>query len=216
MVIDLVILDCDGVLVDSERIGIHVEARLLTELGWEMGPDEIVERFLGRPDSYMREQLEAHLGRSVPDFQDRYDEALFDAFRRDLEPVPGVIDALDRIDRPICVASSGTHSKMELTLGLTGLRSRFEGRIFSATDVARGKPAPDLFLHAAWRLGVDPSNCIVVEDSPAGLDAAAAAGMRAIAYAGGIVEVGCLRRPGVDIIDDMADLPARIEAAETG
>lgn len=214
MTIELVIFDCDGVLVDSERIGIHIEADLLTELGWAMGPDEIVDRFLGRPDSYMQQQLEEHLGRPVPDFRKRYDEALFAAFRAELQPVPGVVDALDRIGHPTCVASSGTHEKMDLTLALTGLRDRFEGRIFSATDVERGKPAPDLFLHAARTLGTRPDACVVIEDSPAGLEAASAADMRAIAYAGGIVDRERLCLPGVEIIDDMADLPGLLDAAK--
>ncbi|MFD0593348.1 HAD family hydrolase [Catellatospora coxensis] len=102
-----------------------------------------------------------------------------------LVPVPGIVEALNAITLPTCVASSGRHDKMRNTLGITGLYERFEGRIFSATEVANGKPAPDLFLHAAARMGADPARCVVVEDSRPGVQAARAAGMRVLAYAGG-------------------------------
>ena len=123
--------------------------------------------------------------------------------------MPGVVDALDRIDLPTCVASSGSHEKMRLTLGLTGLRERFAGRIFSADEVARGKPAPDLFLHAAASMGAAPERCVVVEDSPAGVTAAVAAGMRALGYAGG-GEAEPLRRGGAETFAAMTDLPSLI------
>jgi beta-phosphoglucomutase-like phosphatase (HAD superfamily) len=110
------------------------------------------------------------------------------------------------------VASSGTHDKMTFTLGLTGLLDRFEGRLFSATEVRHGKPAPDLFLHAAEAMGWEPSSCVVVEDSPYGVDAALAAGMQAIAYAGGVTLADRLARHGVTLITDMRDLPNAIAA----
>jgi HAD superfamily hydrolase (TIGR01509 family) len=125
--------------------------------------------------------------------------------------VPGVLDVLDRLDAngmATCVASSGTHDKMAFTLGLTGLADRFAGTIFSATEVEHGKPAPDLFLHAAARMGVAPSACVVIEDSRPGVDAAAAAGMRVLAYGGGVTPAARLERDGVEVFLRMDALPA--------
>ena len=118
-----------------------------------------------------------------------------------------MIEALDAIAVPTCVASSGTHERIRFSLGLTGLLERFEDRIFSATDVERGKPAPDLFLHAARSLGVDPSRCAVVEDSPFGVAAARSAGMRAFGYAGGLTAAERLEGPGTIVFEDMRELP---------
>jgi HAD superfamily hydrolase (TIGR01509 family) len=132
-------------------------------------------------------------------------------FARDLEPVPGVVDALDRISLPSCVASSGPHHKMAVTLRTTGLWDRFEGRIFSATEVANGKPAPDLFLHAAAQMGFDPGSTAVVEDSLPGVAAAVAAGMRALAFTRHS-DAAELAAAGGEPFDDMAELPALLEA----
>ena len=211
--VDLVILDCDGVLVDSERLAVRVEARLITELGWALTEDDVLQRFVGRTDGYLRAEVERALGRPVPTWQQRYEEHLHAAFRAELRPVDGIEQALDALACATCVASSGTHAKMALTLGLTGLLDRFEGRIFSATDVARGKPAPDLFLHAAERSGVAPARCIVVEDSRAGVEAARAAGMRALGYAGGLTPAAWLEGPGTVVFSHMSELPALVGGA---
>jgi HAD superfamily hydrolase (TIGR01509 family) len=204
--VELVILDCDGVLVDSERLAVRVEARLISAMGWEIDEDEVLRRFVGRSDAHMRREIERELGRPVPEWDARYASALSAAFRAELEAVPGVVAALDRLTVPTCVASSGTFEKMALTLGLTGLAERFTGRIHSATEVAAGKPAPDLFLHAASRMGVVPARCVVVEDSAAGVQAARAAGMRSLGYAGGLTPASWLEGPGTVVFDDMADL----------
>ena len=135
-----------------------------------------------------------------------HEQRVRDAFEAELQPVDGILEALDRISIPTCVASSGTHEKMVLTLSLTGLYERFEGRIFSATEVEHGKPAPDLFLHAAKRMGAEPAACAVVEDSPFGVQAAIAAGMTVFAYAGGVLPAGRLKDADV-VFDDMRDLP---------
>ncbi|HKE50376.1 MAG TPA: HAD family hydrolase [Actinomycetes bacterium] len=211
---ELVIFDCDGVLVDSEHISVRLEVTLLAELGWELTEAEIAERFLGRTDQYMIEQIEAHIGRKLPagwpeETALRYREALATALR----PVDGVVEALDRIDTQTCVASSGSHDKMAFTLGLTGLYPRFEGRIFSSSEVANGKPAPDLFLHAARQLGVEPARCVVVEDSRAGVAAARNAGMRAFGYAGGLTAAHRLEGPGTTVFREMRELPELIRAS---
>ncbi len=135
----------------------------------------------------MRQKAEAQLGRPLPaDLEDRYHQRLFDGFAQ-LRPIDGVEAVLDHLDAEgvtYCLASSGTHRRIRTALTAVGFRDRFEGRIFSAEDVAHGKPAPDLFLHAASRLGVKPGDCVVVEDSPLGVAAANAAGMKVFGYAG--------------------------------
>ena len=208
--IELVIFDCDGVLVDSERLAVRVEARLITDLGWTLTETEVIDRFVGRSDAYMMSEIEAALGRPLPDWQARYESALHAAFRAELVPVAGVIAALDALALPTCVASSGTHDKMGLTLGLTGLYERFHGRIYSVSQVENAKPAPDLFLYAAEQMGVAPNRCLVVEDSPSGVEAARAAGMRCVAYASGLVPRERLEGPGTTVIDNMSLLPGVI------
>jgi HAD superfamily hydrolase (TIGR01509 family) len=206
---DLVIFDCDGVLVDSERLSVRIESQLLDEMGWSITEAEVLDRFVGRSDAHMLSVIEEQLGRPVPEFLPIYRERLFAAIDRELEPVPGVVDALDRIERrglATCVASSGTHDKMSRTLGRTGLLERFDGRIFSATQVERGKPAPDLFVLAARSMGVEPARCVVVEDSRAGVAAARSAGMRSVGYAGGLTPRGWLEGPDTVVIDDMSEL----------
>ena len=206
--IRLVIFDCDGVLVDSERLAIRVDVQVLASLGWHMTEDEVVRRFVGKSDAHMKRDIEEHLGRTLPDDWDAgFRDVYLDTFRRELRPVDGIVEALDAIRTATCVASSGTHEKMRFTLGLTGLWDRFEGRIFSATEVARGKPHPDLFLHAAARMGFAPADCAVVEDSRFGVEAARAAGMRAFGYAGGVTPADALAGPGTVVFEDMRDLP---------
>jgi len=206
--ISLVIFDCDGVLVDTERIAVRIDMIVLAELGWPMTEAEVVERFMGRSDEEMTADIEAHLGRRLPaSWEEPFRHLYRQAFEAELEPVAGVVAALDAIAIPTCVASSGTHEKIRFTLGLTGLYERFAGRIFSVSDVARGKPAPDLFLHAAARMGVPPAQCAVVEDSRYGVEAARAAGMRAFGYAGGLAPKGALAGPQTIVFEDMRELP---------
>jgi HAD superfamily hydrolase (TIGR01509 family) len=207
-VFELVIFDCDGVLVDSERIAVRIDAIVLERLGWPLSEAEIIERFVGRSEAYMTTEIEAAIGRSLPagwdgEFTPLYREAL----AAELAPVDGIVEALGRISLPTCVASSSTHDRLRFTLGLTGLLERFDGRIFSSTDVANGKPAPDLFLHAAATLGADPARCAVVEDSFYGVEAARAAGMTAFGYAGGLTAPERLAGPATTVFHDMRELP---------
>jgi HAD superfamily hydrolase (TIGR01509 family) len=212
--LQLVIFDCDGVLVDSERLAVRVEAAVLAELGWPLSQAEVVERFMGRSQAFMAQAILDRLGRRLPDdWQDRLDRRYRAAFDAELAPVDGIVEALDRIATPTCVASSGSHEMLRHTLGLTGLYQRFEGRIFSAREVAEGKPAPDLFLHAAARLGAEPAACVVVEDSRYGVEAARAAGMRAFGYTGGLTPAGRLAGPGTVLFGDMRRLPDLLAAA---
>lgn len=208
----LVIFDCDGVLVDSEIISVKVDQLVLSDLGWPMTIEEIVERFVGRSHAYFLEVVEEHLGRKLPeDWEDAYQHLYRQALANDLRLVDGIAEALEVINLPMCVASNGSQSKMEFTLKRADLWSRFEGRIFSAADVNEGKPAPDLFLHAASTLGYEPSHCIVVEDSWAGVTAGLAANMKVIAYTGGISSQHQIPTVGVTNIDQMSQLPGAIQ-----
>ena len=205
---ELIIFDCDGVLVDSERIAIKIESEGLTALGWPLSHEEVIERFVGRSSAYGHAEIVAKLGVAIAEswsaeFRRKYRAAL-DA---DVVAVEGVVEALDQIDTLTCVASSSDHDHLRLVLGRTGLYARFEGRIFSATDVKNGKPSPDLFLHAAASLGIPPSSCAVIEDSAPGIVAAQAAGMDAYAFLGGVTPPERLLLPGVIPVAHMRDLP---------
>lgn len=181
---DLVIFDNDGVLVDSEWHANGILAELLCEAGVPSTRESCIAEYMGSSMARVRTIAEARLGRALPtDLEDRYHAQLFEAFRTRLTAIPGVTDVLARLVTPTCVASSGTHERIRLALTSTGLLSRFEGRIFSAQDVARGKPEPDLFLHAAKSLGVPAGRCAVIEDSPLGVEAANRAGMTAFGFA---------------------------------
>ncbi len=207
----LVIFDCDGVLVDSERLAVQTEARILSSLGWPLGEAEIVERFVGRSAAYMQQEIERHLGRRI-DWQVEFEPRYREVFDRELVVVPGVLEALSRLTVPVCVASSGSHEKMRFTLGKTGLFDRFEGRIFSVDEVPHGKPAPDIFLFAAERMGASPDRCAVVEDSVSGVTAALAAGMAVFAFAGGVTGSEQLSIEGAVVFDDMRELPALLQS----
>ncbi|MEM7730580.1 MAG: HAD family hydrolase [Pseudomonadota bacterium] len=183
---DLVIFDCDGVLVDSEPLSNAVMAEHITRLGWPMDGTAAMARFKGRTMAQVHAAVEAHLGRTLdPVWRDGFHRDQEARMRLELRAVPGVAALIGRVHAAglaSCVASQGRHEKMAVSLGATGLLETFRGRIFSAVDVARPKPFPDLFLHAAARMGASPGRCIVIEDSPTGLEAARAAGMRVIGY----------------------------------
>ena len=207
------IFDCDGVLVDSEEISCGILARRVAALGHPMTTQEVYDRYQGTSWQSTASGLERELGRPLPpafaaDFHAEVDSEL--AAR--VEPVEGVRDVLEGLPYPCCVASSGRHEKMATTLGRTGLAAFFEGRIFSSTQVERGKPAPDLFLYTASRLGVVPADCVVVEDSVAGVTAARSAGMIALGYAGR-TDPKRLRAAGATTFPAMVALPALLAAA---
>lgn len=179
---ELVIFDNDGVLVDSEPISNRILADYLTEVGHPTTYEDSVRDFMGAAEHRIHEVVRERSGLDLPaGFDERLHARVFAAFERELAAVAGVGDVLEKLAAdgvPYCLASSGTHERIRVALRKTGLSGRFgEGRIFSAQDVGRGKPAPDLFLHAAASLGVAPERCAVVEDSPLGVRAARAAGM---------------------------------------
>ncbi len=183
----MLVFDCDGVLVDSEALVVEVEARLLTDAGFPVTVEEIVERYVGLSYATMMAELGERFGRPVPDELSRsIQQAAIDELPKRLEPVAGIEALLNGSTEPRCVASSSDVDRIELSLQVTGLDRQFvPDRIFSAQMVQNGKPAPDLFLLAASRVGADPADCVVIEDSPAGVTAGVAAGMTVVGLLAG-------------------------------
>jgi HAD superfamily hydrolase (TIGR01509 family) len=213
----LIVFDCDGVLVDSEPLAMRVLLGGLAEAGYRLDEEEAYERFLGRSLATIQRIIREELGWHLPEGHDeRMRERLFALFRSELQPIPGVAAALDALALPRCVASSSQPDRIRLSLEVTGLLPRFAPHLFSAVDVRHGKPAPDLFLHAAARMGVPPAACLVVEDSPAGIEAARRAGMRVLGFAGATharhpAHLARLLAAAPDaVFDDMAALPSLV------
>ncbi|MGW2818503.1 HAD family hydrolase [Streptomyces sp. NPDC001415] len=179
---DLIIFDNDGVLVDSEPISNTILSGYLTELGHPTSYEESLRDYMGAAVHRVHDLIQERTGQVLPaDFDETLHARIFAAFERELQPVAGVTDVLGKLVAdgvPYCVASSGTHERIRVGHRTAGLDEWFEEEwVFSSEDVGRGKPAPDLFLHAAERMGVAPERCVVVEDSPLGVEAARAAGM---------------------------------------
>lgn len=213
----LIIFDCDGVLVDSEPLALRVLCEGLAERGVTLDEPSASERFLGRSLASVIEAVQRDFGVALEaDTLARMRDRLYGLFRRELRPIAGLAEILPHLPIPYCVASSSQMERIHLSLELTGLAPFFGDRIFSATMVMEGKPAPDLFLLAASCMHVPPERCIVVEDSPAGIEAARRATMGVFAFTGG----GHARLPAHRerlaalapdaIFDDMARLPALI------
>jgi HAD superfamily hydrolase (TIGR01509 family) len=210
----LVIFDCDGVLVDSETLSNGLLARMLSAEGVAMTLAQARREYQGLLLGEVLSDAEAKLGHALPaGWLERYEHERSEAFRRELEPVAGAAAAIARVRAAgvaVCVASQGKPSKIELSLQITGLRELFaQDALFSAESVARGKPFPDLFVHAASTMGVDPAACVVVEDTPSGVTAAVTAGMRVLGYAADSDEAG-LRAAGAEVIYSLAEVPAAL------
>lgn len=210
---DLIIFDCDGVLVDSEALACVVHADVLTEYGYAITAEQVHERFLGRSAREARLEVESELGRVLPDTYTAHLRATIDrVFGEKLTPVPHIAETLTRLSQPVCVASSGTPTRIRSSLGTTGLIDFFAPHLFSAMQVERGKPAPDLFLFAAAQMNTPPARCLVIEDSVPGVTGASAAGMTVVGFTGGSHcrpgDGNRLRAAGATIvIDDMRELP---------
>jgi len=218
--IDLIIFDCDGVLVDSEVIACRVYADVLSRHGYPITADQVFERFLGRSTRQATLEIETDLGHALPDeYHEQLQKELFGAFEAELEAIGGIHDVLDRVAQRVCVASSGSQQRMRVSLGSTGLYERLAPNIFSASQVKNGKPAPDLFLFAAGEMKVPPERCVVVEDSVAGIAGAKAAGMTVFGFHGGSHclpgYAAPLRQAGADLtFDDMRQLPELVRHLE--
>jgi HAD superfamily hydrolase (TIGR01509 family) len=212
--IELVIFDCDGVLVDSEVISNEVLVRALSAEGLAMTVPEARREFQGLLLADIAARTEAKLERKLPDdWLDRYERDRDEAFHRELRPVPGAGEAVQRITAAgiaVCVASQAKLEKTRLSLGLTGLRDLFHaGALFSSYSVPRGKPHPEVFLHAAAAMKVKPSRSVVVEDSLSGVTGAVSAGMRVFGYTADSDE-HALRTAGAEILRSLEELPARL------
>jgi HAD superfamily hydrolase (TIGR01509 family) len=221
---DLVIFDCDGVLVDSEVISCRAHAETLTRHGYPITPEQVLKRFLGVSDREARLAIEQEIGRSLPDdLEAQVKAATLKFYAGDLQAIANVGDAIDAIALPKCVASSGTPEKIRHGLICAGLFDQLAPHIFSATQVKRGKPAPDLFLFAAEQMKAKPGRCVVIEDSVPGVTGARAAGMVVLGFHGGSHcppgHAAMLRDAGAAVtFGDMRELPdlvRRIGAATT-
>jgi HAD superfamily hydrolase (TIGR01509 family) len=209
--IDLVIFDCDGVLVDSEPISVQIDMLVLERVGMPTSEAEVIDRFVGRSPVVMRAAIEQHLGQPLsPTLEQEFEQLYVDAFEKELTAVDGIREALAGIPQPTCVASSSEPRSLRHKLELVGLYERFAGRIFSASEVERGKPAPDLFLYAAERMSTPPEACVVIEDSQYGVQAARAAGMDVFAYDTGLVDARLLAGERTALFSDMRDLPGMV------
>lgn len=207
---ELVIFDLDGVLVDSERLAVVLLTETLHELGWPLTAAEVAERFVGSNAADMAQEIGEAIGRPV-DWASEFDPRYRAAFAAGLRAMPGAhetLDLLDEMDLPYCLASSSSHEQINLKLSLTDLATRFAGATFSGEEVARPKPAPDLFWHAAARRAVAAGSCVVVEDSRAGVRAARAAGMRTLALASPYVDPADTSSLGAEPLARLRDLPA--------
>jgi len=182
---DLIIFDCDGVLVDSELLASEVLSEVLADHDIDIPPRECRERFTGSSLKRVKELVFKSSGIELPDnFEEIVREADRGVFEKRLSPVSGIEEILELLTLPVCVASSGSIEKITHSLTLTGMLGKFSPHLFSAEMVMRGKPAPDLFLHAAQQMGVAPDRCLVIEDSPVGIKVALAAGMTVFGFAG--------------------------------
>ncbi|SLN65931.1 HAD family hydrolase [Roseisalinus antarcticus] len=213
MMIDLVIFDCDGVLVDSEAISSEVLIDVLSHIGIELTPEFVRQNCLGRSFPTVAASIRARADRALPDdFEERYRRRLFKRYETDLKVTPGLKSVLSRLVVPCCVATSSSPPRVGRTLHMTGLSSFFGDRVFTASQVARGKPAPDLFLLAAERMVADPARTLVIEDSGPGLAAGFAAGMQVALYAGGSHLIGAdlTDWEDIDILGSWADFPPEL------
>ena len=207
---DLVIFDCDGVLVDTETINNEVISQLLNEAGLEMSPEEVARRTTGLAYSEMWEMFEDEVPGSLPvDIEEQQLTLESERFRKELLPIPGVVETvrcLGAAGIPMCVASNGTREKMVVTLEVTGLAGYFGDKFYGVNQVVHGKPAPDIYLLAAQKMGVPPSRCVVIEDSYPGAQAGLAAGMTVLGYCPN-KDIWGLEGLGIQTFSKMNSLP---------
>jgi HAD superfamily hydrolase (TIGR01509 family) len=214
--VELVIFDCDGVLVDSEVLSSRAHAETLTRHGYPITAEKERERFLGVADHEARLIIEAEIGRRLPDdFERQMQQAALQLYSEHLGLIPHVAETIAALSLPKCVASSGTPEKIRHGLTCAGIYNLLAPHIFSAVQVKRGKPAPDIFLFAAEQMKTTPERCIVIEDSVAGVTGARAAGMTVLGFHGGshctAAHAAMLKAAGVhETFDDMRQLPALI------
>jgi HAD superfamily hydrolase (TIGR01509 family) len=209
---ELIIFDCDGVLIDSEILSNRAEVALLKSFGIEFELGDYMAQFVGKSTKDVLKTIEASHAVSLPaEFRRLAETQIFTAFKTELQPIPGIFELINLINIAKCVASSSSLSRLDITLKITGLLDKFAPHIFSAEQVSCGKPAPDLFLFAAAQMQVDPDRCIVVEDSPYGVRAGVQAGMTVLGFTGGShIQPGhaarLLDEGAIDICSDMSQV----------
>ncbi|MGH6926110.1 MAG: HAD family hydrolase [Propylenella sp.] len=216
----LIIFDCDGVLIDSEIVSARIDSELLRDIGYEVEPEELALRFAGFTTERIFRTVGEEIGRAVPDELIR--RAKEETDRRlaiEVQPIAGVHEMLDALDDPRCICSNSRGERLRASLTPSGLWDRFRPYIFSAQEVGsgRGKPAPDVFLHAAGVFEIDPAEALVVEDSTTGVTAGVAAGMRVVGFTGAshtwpghaeaLMEAGAMT-----VVNRLADVPATVQA----
>ncbi|MEO1715716.1 MAG: HAD-IA family hydrolase [Planctomycetota bacterium] len=215
---ELIIFDCDGVLVDTEPTTNRLLAEVVTEAGWAVSTEDSIRMFKGRDLNEIVKVVEFEVGRPLPDLLDEYRRRMYAAFDAGIDPIEGVVELLDRLDElgapRRCVASNGPPKKMHASLSACGLMHRFDEdatpRLFSAYDIETWKPDPALFLHAAEAMGVPTNRCVVIEDSVSGVEAARRAGMPVIALAG-LTDAATLGSAGASpVITALHELTARL------
>lgn len=220
MPFDLIIWDCDGCLVDSEIVACGLGAQMMTEWGFPISLEEFLELFTGQSSKQVSAYVEERTGRSYREYErEDYLPRLKDAFSQSLKACAGVEETLRSLSCQHCIASGSERARVEHSLIVTKLMPFFEGKIFTSSQVENGKPAPDVFLFAAERMGIEPCRCLVIEDSVNGIRAGKAAGMKVFAYLGGSHvneawrERVAAEKPDVTF-DDMRELPSLIERTE--
>ena len=214
---ELIIFDCDGVLVDSERITAEVFSKVLNEeCGLSLSLDVLLETFMGQSSQKCLTIIEEMIGQKPPlGLEARYQNEINNALQESVTAITGIEKALAELSIPYCVASGGTHEKMRTTLGKTNLLGQFEGKLFSTSDVPRGKPHPDVFLHAAKSMQcLDPNRCLVIEDSPLGVEGGIAAGMTVFGFADLIKKQKLIESGAHHIITEMSNLAKEITLYE--
>ena len=206
MLPEFIIFDCDGVLVDTEAISCGVLAEEARKLGADLSNAEAIETFAGTSLNFVSSFLEKRMGKKLPDdFNSIYRKRTFEEFEKNLKPIPHIHSVVEDLEIPFCVASNAPLNKVEFNLKLTGLHSFFEKNMFSAYQVQAWKPDPTLFLTAAKKNNFAASQCLVVEDSPSGVQAAVAAKMKVLGYAKG-KKADILESHGAIVISDMRDI----------
>lgn len=214
---ELIIFDCDGVLVDSERITAEVFSKVLNEeCGLSLSLDVLLETFMGQSSQKCLTIIEEMIGQKPPlGLEARYQNEINNALQESVTAITGIEKALAELSIPYCVASGGTYEKMRTTLGKTNLLGQFEGKLFSTSDVPRGKPYPDVFLHAAKSMQcLDPNRCLVIEDSPLGVEGGIAAGMTVFGFADLIKKQKLIESGAHHIITEMSNLAMEITLYE--
>ena len=206
-----IIFDCDGVLVDSETISAKIFQKMAKELGFDLDYETAVEEFAGASMPENLKFIENNIEGNLPEaFEKKFRKRTYETFKTDLKPIDGVHELLKKVKVPFCVASSGPVEKIRLNLSTTNLMEQFEGRIFSSYELGSWKPEPGIFLHAAKVMGYSPSECVVIEDSEAGIKAAVAGGFKVYAF-GTSQKESTFKQLGATVFYSMKELESLLD-----